>query len=157
MILTHPSYDNVSQAIRHILLQLDQEDFRPDIVAGLARGGLVPAVIVSQALGIPMQAVHYSSKRGKGNDKNHDNQMPSFSDYSRVLLIDDICDSGHTLNEIDSHLRTQYDPELFTHTTATLYAKDGAVFLPNIYWHQLPPDAPFIVFPWERNVKYLNL
>lgn len=151
MIISHPSYDLVNQAVRQIIQDMDKEDFRAELIIGLARGGLVPAVILSQSLNIPMMAVHYSSKKGRGDDRNHENTLPDIKD-KRVLIIDDICDSGHTMFEVYDHFTVENDVR-----TAVLYHKETSTYEPDYFWHLLPGDAPFIVFPWERNVKYLNL
>lgn len=151
MILTHPSYDNIEFALKHIIEQLDKINYQPDVVIGLARGGLIPAVIVSHALNIKMEAVHYSSKTGKGDNKNHHNKLPKLTEYKRILCIDDIVDSGHTVKEVVDHYSKTHQIK-----TATLYYKEGSVIKPDLYWWTIPQDSPFITFPWERNIKYIN-
>ena len=78
------------------------DDWRPDFIVGIGRGGLVPAVYLSHATGIALLSVDHSS------------QVPSFGAELltrlasksragvRLLLVDDINDSGRTL----AHLRT---------------------------------------------------
>jgi hypoxanthine phosphoribosyltransferase len=75
----------------------------PTFVIGVGRGGLVPAVFLSHATGLPMLSVDYSS------------QVPDFSAEpltklarrtragERLLFIDDINDSGRTI----AHLRAE--------------------------------------------------
>lgn len=151
MIISHPSYDNVNVALRQVIKGLDGADFRPTMIIGLARGGLIPAVILSQSMGVQMIAVHYSSTHGKGDDKNHANLLPQIEN-ERILIIDDICDSGHTMKEVVDHF-SQTNKVM----TAAIYHKDGSIHKPDFFWHDLPSDAPFIIFPWERNIRYLNL
>lgn len=152
MILTHPSYDNINYALKQLIEYLDRSNFQPEVVVGLARGGLHLALCVSHSLHIPMAALHYSSKKGKGDDRNHVNQFIDLSMYKRILVVDDITDSGHSMKEVHEH----YSSRGFDIKTGTIYHKESSVFTPDYHWYPLPEDAPFIFFPWERNIKYMN-
>ena len=97
---SHPSYDEISTACKHIteFIHYNASDIgKVDCIVGLTRGGLMPAQELSHLMNIPMVAVQYSSKKGEG-DKTHENELPSIKGKS-ILLVDDICDSGHTLRE----------------------------------------------------------
>jgi hypoxanthine phosphoribosyltransferase len=151
MILTHPSFDNIEHALKQMTDKLDKINFQPDLIVGLARGGLTPAVILSHSLNVKMAALFYSAKGGRGDDRNHDNKLPRYPGHKRILFVDDITDSGHTLKEVYDFYHDKYDIK-----TATLYHKEGSIIKPDITWWEIPKDSPFITFPWERNVKYLN-
>ena len=127
-----------------------------DRVIGLTRGGLVPAVIISNKLSIPMTAINYSSSEGRGDDKNHNNFLPPFvgpllsgtgkpPEPLTLLIVDDICDSGKTLEEVQLHYEQQGNKVL----TATLYYKKEAVMSPSYHVWTLEKDSPWVVFPWE--------
>lgn len=148
MILTHPSYDNIEFAVKHIIDQLDALNFQPELLVGLARGGLVPTLLLSETLNVPLRVVHYSSKVGKGNNKNHSNVLPEFNEQ-RILFVDDITDGGHTMQEVYNHYATRHDVK-----TAVIYYKESSVYQPDIFWWKLPANAPFINFPWEKNLRY---
>lgn len=123
-----------------------------DAIIGLSRGGLVPAVCLSNIMDIPLIPVQYSSKRGAGNDKNHANVVPIMSDITgkqsqhTLLIVDDICDTGYTLKEVCGELRAQGHEVV----TATIHYKSGAVITPDVYIEHLDPDSPWIVYPWEK-------
>ena len=96
-----------------------------------------------------MVAVHYSSTAGAGDNKNHCNEIPEIQ-AKNILIVDDICDSGLTLHEVHGELtrRKQYC------RSAVLYFKEGmSGHFPEFYWHSIPKDSPWIIFPWERTLE----
>jgi xanthine phosphoribosyltransferase len=98
-----------------ILRQMQQDQWQPDYVVGLTRGGLTPAVLISQYLGIPMYALKISLR--DGNDDSESNLWMSEEAFGyvcereqetlgsrwdpshrkKILVVDDINDSGATL------------------------------------------------------------
>ena len=148
-ILVHPSYYDIEKGCAKICHDILKDGFEPQVVVGLTRGGLLPAVIMSHILGTPMNAVSYSSKHGAGDNKNHVNILPSIpfdsDDKPRLLIVDDIMDSGLTMREVRDH----YEGRGYKLKTACLYHKIGAITGVNYHWHQIPNNAPFIIFPWE--------
>lgn len=138
---THPTYEDVHYAC----YTASQYVNRPELVVGLVRGGLIPAVIISHALGVSMEAINYSSTRGAGdNVGSHTNELPKL-DVGRILIVDDIVDTGYTLQEVVN----EYESRGHEVTTFSLYWKESAVIVPNYFWQQIPNDFPWIVYPWE--------
>lgn len=153
IVLTHPTYGNIETACVSFIQQLDVKGIRPTKVVALSRGGLMLGVILSHNLSVPMVPVQYSSKAGKGDDKNHTNQLPEISDEV-ILVVDDIADSGHSLEEVCNHFKHGdntgcYGNEVYS---ASMYLKEGSVHTPTVHWHDLKKDGPFIHFPWERHL-----
>lgn len=146
-VLTHPSFENVKQAAHHIVNKLDDDGYRPDRIVALARGGAIIGVVLSHMLNVPVTIVAYSSKKGKGDDRNHDNQLPSI-DGEKLLIVDDLTDSGHSMAEVVQVYANSGEPNHQV-KSATMYAKEGAVIQSDYYWHWLPKNSPFIHFPWE--------
>ena len=54
--------------VLEILRQMQKDNWRPDYIVGLTRGGLVPANMISQYLGVPMHALHVSLRDGNEKD-----------------------------------------------------------------------------------------
>ena len=97
------------------ILESDKEF---DAVIGLPRGGLIPAVMLSHKLGLPY-------KLGYGTD------------YGNALVIDDICDSGKTLQHLE-------------YKTAVLHYKPHtSIIEPTFYACKFKSDD-WIVYPWEN-------
>ena len=102
--------------VHEIVRSMARDEWRPDYVVGLTRGGLVPANMLSQYLDVPMNTLKVSFRDDNGAESNlwmaedafgyvpeHDKILADF-DYSivakKILIVDDINDSGATLNWI---------------------------------------------------------
>lgn len=95
-----------------IIRQFGKDNWRPDYVVGLTRGGLVPANLISQYLEIPMHTLNVSFRDGNiGPESNlwmaedafgHPvyDPMTSTDGRKNILIVDDINDTGATLNWI---------------------------------------------------------
>ena len=106
------SWQEIEAQTQEILRQLQRDVWRPDYVVGLTRGGLVPATLISQYLEVPMECLKVSLRDSEhGPERNlwmaedavgyvmHD-PMCSGNGRKKILIVDDINDSGATLNWI---------------------------------------------------------
>ena len=106
------TWQDIENQTQEILRQLQCDAWRPDYVVGLTRGGLVPATLISQYLEVPMECLKVSlrdSEHGPESNlwmaedafgyANYD-PMCSGNGRKRILIVDDINDSGATLNWI---------------------------------------------------------
>ena len=106
------SWQEIEAQTQEILRQLQRDAWRPDYVVGLTRGGLVPATLISQYLEVPMECLKVSLRDSEhGPESNlwmaedafgyvmHD-PMCSGNGRKKILIVDDINDSGATLNWI---------------------------------------------------------
>lgn len=144
------SYDKINFYSRTIADRLKDEGITH--VIGLARGGLIPATIISYKLDVPLLSYAISSYEDTTKiDKFKVHQFIHFSDLKSlkevdpyVLVVDDICDSGDTMRYIRSKLtlaniKAQY---------ATIFTKKKHREFLHHYGHVIPDDK-WIVFPWE--------
>lgn len=118
---------------------------KPDIIVGIARGGLVPSVYLSHALNVPLEVITWSTR--DRDLKEHSIRIEKIlSDGGTVLFVDDINDSGRTLQELDDHYSTSEGTCLY----ATLISKNTSMFRHDISSIELKDDDRWIVFPWEK-------
>tara|TARA_R110002020_G_scaffold364895_1_gene577157 strand:- start:46 stop:498 length:453 start_codon:yes stop_codon:yes gene_type:complete len=121
-------------------------------VIGLARGGLIPATIISYELDVPLLSYAISSyKDTTKTDEFKINQFIHFNDLKclkgnepRVLVIDDICDTGDTMLYICKQInlagiKAKY-ATLFTKKKHKEFLDHYGVVISNDTW---------IEFPWE--------
>ena len=117
-------------------------------VIGLARGGLIPATIMSYVLEKPLLNYGISSYKGmKKTNKFHITQKVNLADLPRnasLLVVDDICDTGDTMK----HITTKMSLAGIKHTTACIYTKEKHKEWLD-YYGMVVNDDKWIVFPWE--------
>jgi hypoxanthine phosphoribosyltransferase len=90
----------VEKQTQEILRQINASNWHPDYIVGLTRGGLTPANLISQYLDIPMECLKVSL-RDNGNEPEHNLWMAEDAyNGKNILIVDDINDSGATLNWI---------------------------------------------------------
>jgi hypoxanthine phosphoribosyltransferase len=95
----HYSQDDIKGFVNSILRDMLLDNFKPDYVVGLTRGGLYPALMISHYLEIPMQTLKVSLR---DDDHCESNLWMAEEAYSgkKILIVDDINDSGATLKWI---------------------------------------------------------
>ena len=85
--------------VANICKQIANDGWRPDYVVGLTRGGLLPAVMISHYLDVPMQSLDVSLRDG-GECTSNLGMAEDAYDGKNILIVDDINDQGNTLNWI---------------------------------------------------------
>lgn len=83
--------------VRALSELLCNDDWQPDFIVGIGRGGLVPAVFLSHATGIALLSVDHSSKVPTFGDELLAKLADKTKAGIRLLIVDDINDSGKTL------------------------------------------------------------
>jgi len=126
-----------------------------DWYVALTRGGLVPACFLSQITDQRKidTLVIYSYKM----DKVRGGVVVIIKDYShiknqKVLIVDDIVDSGNTMKRAKLILSEQ-SPEVLE--TAVVLKKSCSQFEPDYFIHEVDASK-WIDFSWERNVYYVE-
>jgi hypoxanthine phosphoribosyltransferase len=94
------TWQDVEQQTQEILRQLQRDTWRPDYVVGLTRGGLVPANLISQYLECPMECLKVSLRDDDSQPESNLWMAQDAYEGKRILIVDDINDSGATLNWI---------------------------------------------------------
>ena len=144
------SYNEINFYARMIARRV--EDTEPIThVVGLARGGLVPATVVSYALDKPLLTYGISSYEGSKKTENFHisqslnlNELKEKNNNLHILVVDDICDTGDTIKYFTKKLLLAG----IRNTTACIYTKEKHTELLDHYGLVVPDDK-WIVFPWE--------
>lgn len=140
------SWHDVEKAIEALAATV-REDFDPDILVGVARGGLIPAVRLSHLLDdLLMRVVHV--KYYKDVDETKEEPEIFWSDVEKLegdtLIVDDVADTGNTLEVVVDHLQTRVEGDL---KICTLAYKPSSKIEPDYYVYE---TDKWIVFPWEK-------
>ena len=90
---------DIRDYVNHISFQMYKDDWRPDYIVGLTRGGLVPAVYMSNTLDIPMWTLKVALRDHADTEINAWMAEDALKG-KKILVIDDINDTGATLDWI---------------------------------------------------------
>ena len=132
--------------VNALIRQLVLSKFIPEVVVGIARGGLTPAVMISHWLNLPFKPIHASLR-----DFPHwEDYLPKKSD-KRILIVDDICDSGETFARLQNHIDGRGKANKIDIRFATLWWNNECDFEPNYWIRDCAKDSGniWIHFPWE--------
>ena len=133
--------------------------YKPTVLVGIMRGAAPIIDILSRIFKLPTAYVVIQSYSGKGlEDKQGDlvfardiSSIANDKDFKRILLVDDLSDTGLTLNKSIEWLKT-YEP-IKTYIeeikTACLWKKKSSKFKPDFCPVNLSDD-PWIVQPTEH-------
>lgn len=85
-----------------ICRDITNSGWRPDYIVGITRGGLLPAVMISQYFNIPCEALKVSLRDHGGENPTESNlwMAEDAFDGKKILIVDDINDTGATVNWI---------------------------------------------------------
>jgi hypoxanthine phosphoribosyltransferase len=94
------SEQEMKTGVLDIVSQMYSDDWRPDIIVGVTRGGLIPAVMMSHYTGIRMETIDVRL-RDTFNSPEHALWMAEEAGAGkRILILDDINDTGETFKWI---------------------------------------------------------
>ncbi|GAB6936688.1 phosphoribosyltransferase [Isoptericola variabilis] len=135
-------------AIRELAQQVVDSGFLPDVVIAVARGGLVPGGAMAYALGtkgVGTMNVEFYTDIGKTLDDPR--VLPPLMDTSelpgsKVLVVDDVADSGRTLALVMDMLAKQGADA----RSVVLYTKPRTIIRPDYSWRD---TDLWITFPWS--------
>ena len=160
------TWQDVEHHTQEILRQIHADAWRPDYVVGLTRGGLVPANLISQYLGCRMETLKVSLRDDTECESNlwmaedafgHEMEQPK-----NILIVDDINDTGATLNYIREDWASGCFPDNLRWTEVWGQNVRVAVLVDNesskneipvsysaVDLNKAEQDC-WIVFPWEE-------
>lgn len=123
----------------------------PICVIAPVRGGLVPGVMMSHLLGIPLFPISYSLRDHKANEDIPDSvfEFVTRSTNKRVILIDDIIDAGDTIKGLVAKIKDRIDE--IDIEIASLIHNTAQDFVPDYPGWPIDrnKDDEFVEFFWE--------
>ena len=171
------NWKTIDQYCNKLAIQILKSEWKPDYIVGIGRGGLVPAVILSHILEVPMHSLKVTLRDGAEEDCDHncwmaEDAMGYVTDreliksrwdskfQKNILIIDDINDSGSTFAWIKEDWRSSCLPnELvwdkvwhknvrFSTLINNLSSKETTDY--SSLEINKSEDDVWIVFPWEQ-------
>ena len=149
----HVTWDQYNTLVERLALKVFESGFRFNQIICIARGGMRVGDVLSRIYEQPLAILSTHSYNAEGGTlrgelviaEHMTMTKPRLGD--KILLVDDMVDSGHTLQAVHAEL-----PRRFTHITelrtAVLWWKACSVFKPDYHVDYLP-DNPWIHQPFE--------
>ena len=155
------SSEDLESHVHTIIRDMTLSEWKPDYIVGITRGGLTPANMLSQYLNIPMMSLDVSLRDSDvGPTSNCCMSEDAFAG-KKILVVDDINDSGETLQWIVDDWQTSCLPnepkwnDIFGDNVrfAVLVNNESSDFK-NISYSSMginkADEEVWIVFPWEN-------
>lgn len=140
------SYTHFKKDINKLLQQLRSSEF--EVILGVARGGLCMAHCIAEGLNVrEVQTIR--TELYDGSTKRKEISLFAncdFKEKQKVLVVDDIADSGETLLAVMSYLQEKFPKTEFY--SATLFYKQSSIYEPH-FW--IKEADVWIDFFWEKD------
>ncbi|MSN95969.1 phosphoribosyltransferase [Campylobacter sp. FMV-PI01] len=142
------NYEEFDKDIKELAIQI-RDEFNPDAFVAIARGGLTIGHFLAIAFKsrnlFALNSIHYDDT--KKLDTIEIFNIPDLSKFKKVLIVDDIVDSGESIVEILKTLRNLYPNIEFK--VATLFYKQKALIKPEF---SIKEANDWIVFFWDIEI-----
>lgn len=143
--------DKIQTMCKELSTIIKKDNYKPDLLIGLTRGGLQPLSFLSgeNQLNLRNVSTIALASYDETHQKNMHVLMPlhieDYKKYKSILIVDDLVDSGKTM----SYIKTLLENELPDSTikVAVLYYKPTSKIKPDYFVEE---TDEWIVFPWEN-------
>jgi hypoxanthine phosphoribosyltransferase len=143
-----PSWHEIDGMLNRLVDMVRKDSFRPDIIVGVSRGGLIPAAVLSDRLGVDCDAVRlrfYKSVRSTEETPKIIQHVSSDLSGKKVLIVDDVADTGHSLQTVKRYVQDEGAEDVMV---CTLHYKPCSVIRPDRFVEE---TNAWIIYPWELN------
>ncbi|MHA1124849.1 MAG: phosphoribosyltransferase [Candidatus Heimdallarchaeota archaeon] len=139
--------DDIYNMLHNLTMKMDADGVTPDVIVGISRGGLVVSRLLSDILGInDVQIIGIDYYKGIDETKKAPKLTQDLTSDIKgkiVLLVDDVSDSGKSLELAVKHLKEKKPKKI---VTATINYKPKSIFKPDYYMQE---TSDWIVYAWE--------
>ena len=142
------SWQQVEKSVKRLAKKIKASKFKPDYLIGITVGGLTPLALLAEELDIrKILIISADSYDGKKQGKLNVSYLPKINlSRKKVLLVDEIAETGRTLKRVSEILLNRY--KVGGLKTATIgLNKKKCKFLPDFV---VLEENSWIVFPWEK-------
>jgi hypoxanthine phosphoribosyltransferase len=117
-------WEEIMEMCTDIVTRIRNDNFVPDFIHAIPRGGLIPATIIAHMLKV---------------DDIFTSKHQWY--FGKVLMVDEIIDTGNTMNKLTMNCNKL--------KVASLFYKPWSRYIPDYYIRE---TIDYIIFPWETSV-----
>lgn len=152
---SHLSYCDIHLHVKMLAFKIQASNWMPSVIVGVSRGGMLPATLLSHAWRLPMKALNVSLR---DHAVLQPDQAPWLEELiqsgKRVLVMDDINDSGATINWIKQDWQNRLSSTSFSDHVrfAVLLNKPTSTEKPEYTSREITTEKldTWWIFPWEH-------
>ena len=149
------SWQDIEAMCTNIVKQMYANNWRPDYIVGITRGGNIPATILSNMLNIRCEAIKVSLRDDTSPLESNKWMALDAHKGKNILIVDDINDTGATFNWImqDWNLDLEKHSVKFATLTENLSSEFEHV---EYHVHEVnkAEEDVWLVYPWENVGEY---
>ncbi len=138
-------YDEFSKDVKIIAEKL--KDYKCDSIVAIARGGMTFGHFLAEHLNIrnlySLNSIHYDDQNKLDYIKVYN--IPNLSKAKKVVIVDDIIDSGETMHEITKLLKEKFPAVQFK--SAAIFYKPNSIIKPDF---AVKEAKDWIEFFWSK-------
>ena len=149
------SWSEYHQTIEQLAVMIEQSGWKFNQIVCIAKGGLRIGDILSRLFDQPLAIISASSYGGEKKQTQGEIKLSKYLSMttdrlgSKVLLVDDLVDSGVSLKVSLNYLKEHYQEDILEIRSAVLWRKECSDMIPNYYVHYFS-DNPWIHQPFEK-------
>jgi len=152
-----PTWGELHENIRSIANKIKEDNFRPDIIIALSRGGFVPARVICDLMIIKdlvsVKVDHWGVTAAQDGKAHLRYPIDVDLTGKKVLIVDDITDTGESM-EIARDFVKKLNPEEIR--TAAIFHFRHSKFVPDYYSKELV-DWVWVMWPWNYIEDMCNI
>ncbi|PTD93788.1 hypothetical protein C9439_07000 [archaeon SCG-AAA382B04] len=146
------SWEELEELNKKLVKKIKRNDYNPNAVIGISRGGLPISVRVSHLLELPMGMIEADHYRGDGYGTQQDKAVIKGTLFGKkikgnILLVDDIIDTGKTMEAVIEELNQIKEIEEIK--TGVIHEKPHSCMKPDFCAYPTPVDK-WVVYPFEK-------
>ena len=151
----HLSHAQMNGHYAEVVRQMAVQEFKPDVVIAIMRGGADMGVKLSNYFDCPMEALHWQTRSGNERDLAQlISMITKYKHCGNILFAEDICDSGETINEIRHEVTRRVSVDTNVKFAVAIENTEAAMdcdFASRLIARSSTPQ--WFVFPWESWYK----
>ena len=153
------TWGDIEEWSKDIVRKVIESEYEPEIVIGLARGGLVPARLIADYLNIKdlyaVKTEHWGLTATPDGKARLAQGLQVSIEGKKILVVDDITDTGQSLKLALDHVINHAPKEA---KTATLLHITHSKYVPDYYSEEVPENNwTWFIFPWNVYEDLRNL
>ena len=141
------SIDDLNVDLKTIVRQIELESYSPELILSINRGGCIPGIYLSHYLKVSHVVVNIQLRDGDSN-KKYFLQKKDFLNKKRVLIVDDINDTGKTFKEIEKITKNNDCDFKFCALLDNIQSRQKIHFRGKSI--NKSNDPLWYIFPWEN-------